>query len=86
MEKSIHSPEYQKVIEKLVEIRREAGMTQCQLAELMGREQSFIWRLEKGERRLDLIEFHWICEALNKKASVVYSEIMDEIQADEITT
>lgn len=75
MQKSTHSPEYAAVMEKLVAMRKKAGMTQSQLAEALEREQSFVWRIEKGERRLDIVEFFWVCNALGFDAAKVYSEL-----------
>lgn len=50
---------YSVVIEALVAMREEAGLTQRQLAEKMGREQSFIGRIETRQRRIDIVEFCW---------------------------
>jgi hypothetical protein len=41
------------------------------------REQSFVWRIEHGERRLDVVEFFWVCEALGQDAKAVYDELAD---------
>ena len=75
MKKSIHTPEYDAVRNKLVDMRREAGLTQRQLAEKLQRENSFVWRIEKGERRLDIVEFFWVCNALGQDADLVYREL-----------
>ncbi len=75
MKKSIHTDEYSAVCRKLIEMRRLAGMTQQQLADALTREQSFVWRIENGERRLDLLEFFWVCEALGQDARAVYVEL-----------
>ena len=75
MQKSIHSKEYTAVCAKLLEMRKATGMTQHQLADALEREQSFVWRIEKGERRLDVVEFFWVCNALGYDASEVYSEL-----------
>lgn len=80
MQKSTHTPEYEIVQRKLVELRKAVGMTQRDLAGAMDREQSFIWRLEVGERRLDVIEFAWICDMLGRDPSAVYSEIVSEMR------
>ncbi len=77
MKKSIHSDEYQAVLKKLVEMRKSAGFTQQQLADALQREQSFVWRIEKGERRLDVVEFFWVCEALGQNAKSVYCDLID---------
>ena len=44
--------------------RREAGVTQMELSRALGKPQSFVSKYESGERRLDVIEFITICEAL----------------------
>lgn len=64
MRKSTHSPEYAEVLNTLVSMRKAAGLTQRGLAKKLKREQSFVWRIENGERRLDVVEFHWVCNAL----------------------
>ena len=56
-------------------MRKAAGMTQRDLAQKMKREQSFVWRIEKGERRLDVLEFFWVCEALGQDAEIIYTEL-----------
>ena len=75
MRKSTHSDEYQCVTRCLVEMRQKAGMTQRDLARKLKREPSFVWRIENGERRLDVVEFHWVCEALGQDAGVIYPRL-----------
>jgi len=81
MKKSTHSDEYAFVLKKLTQIRKAAGFTQQQLADVLNREQSFVWRIEHGERRLDVVEFFWVCEALGQDAKAVYAELADAFQA-----
>ena len=65
--KSIHDPEQQLLREWLISKRKEAGLTQRQLAERLEVVHSLIGKVEKGERRLDVIEFVTYCEGLNIK-------------------
>ncbi len=76
MRKSIHSREYKAVLKTLVALRQKAGMTQRDLARILGREHSFVWRIETGERRLDVVEFYWVCQALGQDAIAVYSGLV----------
>ena len=78
MKKTIHSQESEAVQRALVRMRTEAGLTHRQLAEKLNREHSFVWRIEHGERRLDLVEFFRVCRALGQDAAVVYGELVDE--------
>lgn len=80
MKKSIHSDEYSAVLKKLTQMREEAGLTQRDLAEKLDRENSFVWRIEHGERRLDVVEFFWVCEALGQDAKEIYGKLADEFR------
>lgn len=55
--KSIYSGEYQRLLELLVQARKDAKITQEQLAARLKRPQSFVSKVERGERRLDVVEF-----------------------------
>lgn len=48
----------------LVEARREAGLTQDELAEKLGRKQAYVSKYELGQRKLDVIEFLTITRAI----------------------
>jgi transcriptional regulator with XRE-family HTH domain len=64
MQKSLKSAEYARLIQMLVAARHRSGMRQHALAKKLGKPQSFIAKYEGGERRLDMIEFIAIVEAL----------------------
>lgn len=55
--KSLHLPEHRAFCELLVAARRKAHLTQAAVAKQLKRPQSFIAKVEGGERRLDVIEF-----------------------------
>jgi transcriptional regulator with XRE-family HTH domain len=73
--KSLRSPDHQRLIALLVAARAKAGMTQQQLADRLGRPQSFVAKYEGGERRIDLIEFVAIAHALEFDAARAVREI-----------
>ena len=64
MSKSIHSPQHIKLRELLVAARKKAGLTQQDVADRLGRPQSFVAKYEGGERRLDVVEFLQVAAAL----------------------
>ena len=64
MTKSIFSDKYGRFREYLVGARKKAGLTQIQLAELLSRPQSYVSKYERGERRLDVIEFFDVAYAI----------------------
>lgn len=73
---SIYSDEYQLVIKSLRSARIDQGITQTQLAELLGKPQSFVAKVENGERRLDVIEFATIARLLSLDPAVILNAIM----------
>lgn len=61
---SLGSARYNTFIELMKRARRDAGMTQQQVADALKAQQSYIAKFERGERRLDLIEFLDLAAAL----------------------
>jgi transcriptional regulator with XRE-family HTH domain len=76
VEKSTHSRLYDVFRETLVKMRKQAKMTQRQLAQKLGREHSFVGRYEIGDRRLDVVEFYWICEALGSDPERIFAMLL----------
>ncbi|MEZ0267346.1 MAG: helix-turn-helix domain-containing protein [Phycisphaerae bacterium] len=69
MRKSTHSPEYAALRERLAGLRREAGFTQRDLGQSLGVPHSWVAKVESGERRIDLVEFGWVCLACGASPS-----------------
>ncbi|CRY54666.1 MULTISPECIES: helix-turn-helix domain-containing protein [Yersinia] len=72
---SIYSEEYQLVIKTLRDERIAKGITQASLATALGRPQSFIAKVENGERRLDIVEFVHIARFLGIRLEEVLRKI-----------
>lgn len=64
MTKSVHTRNYRLFLELLIKARRDAGVTQEQLAKRLNRPQSFVSKCENGERRLDVIELLQILHSI----------------------
>ena len=62
--KGFHEERYRRLVAQLVERRRALGRTQTAIARVLGTHQQFVSRYETGERRLDVIEFWDVAEAL----------------------
>lgn len=63
--KSLHLPEHEALCGLLVAARQKAGLTQHEVAKRLKRPQSFIAKYEGGERRIDVLEFLQIADALD---------------------
>src|SRR5437660_3291076 len=53
---ALSDPGYRFFLDRLVEARRAAGLTQRDVAERLGKPQSYVSKCETGERRVDVIE------------------------------
>jgi transcriptional regulator with XRE-family HTH domain len=65
MQKSLRSEDHKRLIKLLVAARHKAGLRQHALAHRLKRPQSFIAKYEGGERRIDVVEFIAIADALS---------------------
>lgn len=63
--------------EILVQARHTAGLTQDIVAERLDKPQSYVSKVEKGERRLDVIEFVRVCQAIGRSPSGVLDEVIE---------
>ena len=61
---SVYSDDYQSVISALKQARVRQNITQTAIATALGRPQSFIAKVENGERRLDVVEFIRLAQLL----------------------
>jgi transcriptional regulator with XRE-family HTH domain len=64
--KTIFSDDYLFVIEKLKDARLDTKMNQEQVAQKIGKKQSYISKIETGERRIDIIELYELARLYKK--------------------
>jgi HTH-type transcriptional regulator/antitoxin HipB len=64
MQKTLRSPRHVRLIQLIVDKRREAGMSQADLAEALDRYQSVVAAIESGGRRIDVVEFLELAEVI----------------------
>ena len=73
--KQLRSAKHRALISVIKARRDAAGLTQRQLAAKLKRSNSFVWKLEAGERQLNVLEFIEIARTLGVKASKLLAEI-----------
>ena len=61
---STHPELYQTLLHALIQARKDAGITQVELAARLGRRQTFVSKYETEERRLDVAEYIAIARAI----------------------
>jgi transcriptional regulator with XRE-family HTH domain len=64
MPKSLFTKRYTIFREHLQQARIDAGLSQEELAKKMGWDQTFVSKIERGVRRVDVVELIGICDAL----------------------
>ena len=72
---SLHSKSYDRFRRRLCKARQDANLTQEDLASRLGRPQSFVSKYERGERRLDVVEFFEIADALGVDGVALLQEL-----------
>jgi transcriptional regulator with XRE-family HTH domain len=60
---SMFTPAHVALAAAAADLRKRAGLTQRQLADALGREHSYVARIETGQRRVDLVEWVTLCRA-----------------------
>jgi len=60
---------YREFIVRLVQARKDAGLTQVQVARRLGKANSFISKCELGERRVDFVELEQLAKIYEKDLS-----------------
>jgi transcriptional regulator with XRE-family HTH domain len=75
--KSLHSITYQKLTELLVQARRKSGLTQQEVTDALKTHQSYVAKVEGGERRIDVVEFMELAKALG----LVPSNLLKKLEA-----
>ncbi len=75
MAKSIHTEAYGRFVELLRRERVNAGLTQQDVADRLGKPQSYVAKIEGAERRIDVIEFLALTKAIGTDAAAIVKEL-----------
>lgn len=64
MSKSAFTDAHRILVNAIAQMREEHGLQQVELAARLGKNQSYISRIEGGQRRVDVVEFYAIARAI----------------------
>jgi len=56
MSNNLYTKEHKKIIEKLKKARHDAGLDQVEVAKKLNKTQSYISKIESGQRKVDIIQ------------------------------
>lgn len=82
MIKDLFSDDHKALQTLLRKFRKKAGLRQKDVAERLGKPQSFVSKYESGERRLDILELRAVCRALDVSLPYFVQRLEEEL--DEI--
>ena len=77
--KSVFTRSYGLLLELLKKTRKKARVSQTELARRLGRPQPFVSYVERGERRIDVIEFYAIMRALDADPEGAFSDLVRQL-------
>lgn len=76
---SIHLSAHRTVVAAFTKARIDAGLLQAELGLRIGRDQSFISNIERGQRRIDVLEALVIAKALNLDPIDFYARLIESV-------
>ena len=77
MTKSVFTKRYGRFLSILSDLRKGKGLSQAQLAKRLKRPQSFVSKYERGERRLDVIEFLDVVKILDADPCEIIRQVAE---------
>lgn len=79
MPKTIFGGGHPHLVAVLTEARRKSGLTQAELARRVGKDQTFISIIERGQRRVDVLEFIALAQAMGADPVRLFAEIFRQL-------
>ena len=79
MPKSVFTGAHKHLVQVLVDARKDAGMTQAQLATAVGKDQSFISIIEGSQRRVDVLEFCALARAMGRDPRDLFDQVVGQL-------
>jgi transcriptional regulator with XRE-family HTH domain len=80
MVKSVFSRKHDYFCALMLDARKKAKLTQRELADILGRPQSYVSKYESGERRLDVLEFLEVAKALRVDLAPFFRELQRRVE------
>lgn len=74
------APEYKRMRKRLEMARKDLGLKQAEVAVQLGKHQSFVSKVESGERRIDPIELKQLAAVYRREINWFLDDAPDETQ------
>jgi len=69
MPRAIYQDDHKKIVERLKQARIEAGLGQVEVSKRLGKTQSYLSKIESGQRRFDVLQL--------KEFAKIYKKSLD---------
>lgn len=79
MPKTIFGGDHRHLVAVLTEARQESGLTQAELAKRVGKDQTFISIIERGQRRVDVLEFVALARAMGADPVQLFERVTSRL-------
>jgi hypothetical protein len=81
VQSTLHDDAYVVLIAFLVELRKRRGVTQEELGRSLNKPQSFISKVERRERRLDIVEFTAWVNGIGADPLRAYADLLGKLES-----
>lgn len=81
MPKTIFQGAHTHLVEVLIEMRRTADLNQSEVAERVGKSQSFVSLIESSQRRVDVLEFIALTRAMGFDPLEAFADLLKRVPA-----
>ena len=79
MPKTIFGGDHRHLVSVLVEARQKSGLTQAELAAQLEKDQSFVSIIERGQRRVDVLEFVALAKAMGEDPTRLFTSVVKRL-------
>lgn len=79
MPKTIFGGDHRHLVEVLRQAREKSGLTQAELADRVGKDQTFISIIERGQRRVDVLEFVALAKAMKTDPVELFADVLKRL-------
>lgn len=76
-QESTRTIEYEALLDYIREARLRSGFRQKRISERLGKARGYLYKVESGQRRLDVVEFVQLCRAMDLDPVVALKEYLE---------
>lgn len=79
MSKTVFTGAHRYLVDVLLKARKAAGLNQTQVAEKVGKDQTFVSLIERSQRRVDVLEFVALARAMGRDPVELFEQVVTRL-------